>query len=307
MVNHNGANNLEGIINHKEEIKMKFSYKRNTTNTGNLEEHTIGEYQAYGENLLNAPDVSHFRLSQLYDKANAALARIKNTIDANKKLDLSDYKPEMAEKLQQDKIHTARKSLLDIIKQEIFELNQNISNLENRILKETEPVHSDSRTENLLMEMKMQEIRNHFKGLSIERRNYEINNAVERNNLDLIKAVASSPIDLIDPDRMLTIRKEFAFRNNKDLANAYADATQLAQVSRRKCGALNATAKAMLLNEEISDPVTAQDHFEVFTPRDKHEQWAANRKIEEEIKVELAKDNLHISNIETADQIQQAA
>jgi hypothetical protein len=275
--------------------------------TGNLQNHDIGIFESYGENLLNAAEIAHFRLNRLYDKASPALSGIINVMAKNKKEDFSHLKPEIAEQRKSAKLHDARKHLLYILQKEIEETSANVINVENRILKETEPQKFDDDLKTIRQQMHHQEIRNNFLGLSIEARNTLLNNAVKEGNKDIITAIASSPISMVEPDHLLELRKDFAFKHNPTLQTTYNQAKQLESICRMKCGNLNATAKKILMAEEIEDPISHQEHFTVFQPRTRHELYCANRKIDEEIKAKLAQDSLHTSNIQTADQIEQAA
>ena len=193
------------------------------------------------------------------------------------------------------------------MQKEIEETSANVINVENRILKETEPQKFDDDLKTIRQQMHHQEIRNNFLGLSIEARNTLLNNAVKEGNKDIITAIASSPISMVEPDHLLELRKDFAFKHNPTLQTTYNQAKQLESICRMKCGNLNATAKAILMNEDIQDPISHQEHFEVFQPRTRQELYCANRKIDEEIKADMAKDTLHTSTLQTADQIEQAA
>ena len=264
---------------------------RNNT-TGNLENHSIGIFESYGENLLNAPEMANFRLSKLYDQAAPALSGILNVLTQNRNTDYSDLKPEVAEQRKSEKLHEARKHLLDILKTEIEETANNVINVENRILNETITKPTDNDTVNLQHDMKLQEIRNHISNLSIERRNYELQKAVNNGNKDILEAVATAPIAIVDPEVLLEHRKDYAFKHNPELLTTYNNSKQLRSICRMKAGNVNATAVSMLQSEDVIDPITAREHFNAFPPRNEHEAQCAKRKIHQEMSEELSKQQL---------------
>ena len=262
--------------------------------TTSLDDHSIGIFESYGENLCNAPDISHFRLNRLYDKAEPALSGILNVIHQNKKEDYSDLKPEIAEQRKAAKLHDARKHLLGILKTEIEETSDNVINVEDRILNETITKPNGNDTANLQHQMKLQEIRNHISNLGLKRRNYELKKAVNNGDKDIIEAVSTSPISIVEPEHLLELRKEYAFKHNPELQITYNNAKQLHSICRMKAGNVNATAVQMMQAENVIDPITPQEHFEAFPARNDHESYCAKRKIHQQMSEELSNQQFTI-------------
>ena len=260
---------------------MTFNYERNTQAENLLHDHRILMYEAYGERFQDVPQWMHFRVDKFYNRAHSAISNLLDTIVQTRNTDFSDYKEDVAQLKKSQLIQESRQKILDVIRTEFKETNQTIMNLNHKIMEVTVHHGKDGKVD-LADSMRYQEVRTHLNGLTLKERKRAIEHAFDSGDMTMIKAVGDSPIDLIDPDKLLTMRKDFAIRNDKKLGNAYVDAIAMAKKIREKAGSINATCIKILQDEKLSDPISAKQHFAVFQPEDTHSAWAAQRLIDED-------------------------
>jgi len=270
---------------------MGFSYKRQIAENY-LEDHPIYLWESYGESFDTLPTWASYRIKQLYDKTHNKLSNILKAAVKSRTLDLSEYKEAVAKQKRNQILQDVKKDLLYTLKEEIDSANQAVKNMEDKILSITDHKPSTNDLQEVKTEMRYKEIRDYYANLDVEIRNQKLDEAFRNNDLTTIKALATSPIQHVNPDTLDEYRKQYAFKTNPELKEAYLDAKELARLVRKKAAAINSTADRIIEKEELDAPVNMQDHFNTFTPRDGHEQWAANRLIEREQKEQLRQESL---------------
>jgi hypothetical protein len=260
---------------------MSFNYERNQQAENLLHDHRILMYQAYGERFDDVPQWMHFRVDKFYNKAHKAISNLLDTIVQVRNTDYGEYKDDIAEMKKSTLIEESRGKILDVIREEFNEVNQNVIDMNHKVMEVTNYHDKDGKVK-LQDALIYQEIRTHLNGLSLKNRQAVIDKAFTEGKMDVIKAVGHSPVDLIDPDKLLKMRQDFAMKNDRKLGNAYNDAKAMAKKIREKGGSINATCVTILQEEGLDDPVTAKQHFAVFQPEDSHSAWCAQRLINED-------------------------
>ena len=267
---------------------MGFNYVRNKQAEDLLHDHRILMYEAYGERFQDVPSWMHFRVDKFYNKAHSAISNLLNTIVQVRNTDYGEYKDDIAEMKKSKIIEESRQKILDVIREEFNEVNQNVMRMNHKVMEVTTFHNSDGKV-TLQDSLLYQEIRQHLNQLPLKERQRAIDKAFTEGKMDVIKAVGHSPVDLIDPDKLLKMRQDFAMKNDQKLGAAYNDAKAMAKKIREKAGSINATAVTILQDEGLADPVTAKQHFAVFLPEDSHSAWCAQRLIDEDERRHAAK------------------
>jgi hypothetical protein len=280
-----------------------FKYKRLNEKKDLLSNHKIQMYSSYGEQFSDVPIWTHYRLNDFYNKSTQALGELLRKTKEVQNMDFSEYKDGVAKSKRKQILHDSRKKILDIIEKEIQELNQNVENVENRILDYTKPKEYEDKIENLTSAMRQQEIRSMLRQMPPKERKRFLHESLENDNLDTLHALVNSPDKLINDEELTGIRKQYVLNRNQSLGNALNDAKTLRDVVRAKAASVNSTSLAILRAEGFDDdPCSKQEHFIAFPPRNERSASIARKvilseqrqQVQDNLKQEFINDNAAI-------------
>lgn len=211
---------------------------------------------------------------ELMEDGNFALHTMRDVIERVKKLDVSDYRDEVAKRKKAEPVLNARMALLTFIRKHIDAAKADIGKVRAAILRETEPLPEKDSVKAMLQELKNQEIRGIIRSTEPKHRDDLI-----RGNIQYIQACIDAPDDLISQDHLEELRRELAFTKDPALVNLEKDTEQIYKAVRKRAGEINATAVKMLIEEHLDDPVPPAEHYSVFEPETPYDRELANRKI----------------------------
>jgi hypothetical protein len=134
-----------------------------------------------------------------------------------------------------------------------------------------------------LMEMRYREIRDNLKNIEPKKRRDAV-----AGNLERIRAIIANP-DLsdiiIDPDALIEMRREYAFKQDPSLIEQEKDQREIYRAVRARAGELSATATKMLMYARMDDPLTEREFYETFPPEGTdHEKHNILKRLEAEDK-----------------------
>lgn len=232
-----------------------------------------GHYKALSAHLDSGWERSF--LDELMSEGRFALGQVSDTIDTVKSMNLSDYKPEVANKKRNELIYKARSVLLGFLKRHIETAANNVSATQNKILRmtENEPISDPLRAiERLLLQ---QEIRNLIRQTDPKHRHDFI-----AQNPEFIKACVASPDPLISPENLEKLRLAEAYRQDPSLQNELNDAELIYRKVRNRASEISAVSVKMLIDNHLDDPVPPTEHFSVFPPQTDRDREIAARVIQ---------------------------
>lgn len=218
---------------------------------------------------------AYHNVEELMNDGRFALHQLKDTIDQVGKLDLSEFKDEIAAQKRREPVHKARQALLTFFKKHLDGAKADVARVREAILRVTEPKTEKDGTKALIQELRFQEIRNVIRNVEPKLRGDVI-----RDNPDYLAACVGAPDDLVDKDHLTELRREFAFRVDPSLRDLETDTRHTYEHIRKRAAEINATSVAMLIEAKLEDPVTPVEHFEVFTPETPYEIGLAAKRVQ---------------------------
>jgi hypothetical protein len=213
-------------------------------------------------------------LADLHDEARLFLSQINSVLDHVKSQDFSDYRKEVADKKKANLIRKSREILLSSLKRHIDDARSNVEAVKNKILRVTENPEISDINKNIERLFLQREIRDEIKLTDPKDRN-----AMIAGNLEMIRACLSSPVPLLSPEHLERLRVEYAFQIDPSLEIEAKDSRLQYRKTRERAGEINGTAKMMLVNTKIEDPISPEEHFAVFVPDNEYDQVLADKQI----------------------------
>lgn len=256
---------------------MPEKYKRKLLEKKKEEAIIAQQWKHYGQ-LTNHLDPGWLQpfLAEVEQDGTFALYQIQKTIDHVKTLKLGDYKEDIATKKKSEPVLKARQALLGFLKKSIDKAREEVEQVGNYILRQTEPESETNATKLMMREMKYQEVR------------MIVRNADPRHRPDLIRgnklfleAMIDSPDQLISPDNLIQMRRDYAFSIDPSLELWEKDTKIQHDYIRRRAGEINATAHMMITDSlKIDVDVSPEEFYQAFPPQNDREATIAAQRIQ---------------------------
>ena len=245
-----------------------------------LKEHPLQtEFGAYGFiNTSNDPAWISPHLTELQDDGRFALHQFSSTIDQVKTLDMGDFRPEIAKAKREQLILQSKRAMLSFLKKHVQQYKEEITAVENAILRVTQPDKPSDSTKALLQELRNKEIRENIRQINPKNRRDAIAGSLER-----LQAVINNPDPsniIIDQNALNELRREYAFKVDPSLIEQLNDQKQIYKMVRSRAADISATSAKMLIYSKLDDPLPPIEHYEVFTPQTDHEKVLADNRIQ---------------------------
>lgn len=232
----------------------------------------------YGQlSIEQDPGWLYPKAKSLHTAGHLALNQMQDTIERVLSVDWSPYRIEVARERQAESVKKARLALLGFLDKEIKAANEQVSKIQNEILRETAPIEATG-NQAIIQEMRDSERRAYIRD-KVEPKNRR---EFIASDVQWIRAAINSPDPLIDPAALHDIRRQWAFSQDPSLAELEKDSIAEAAYIRKRSAEINATAAALLIKSKIPDPISSEELYQVFTPRSDYEAALMAKKIQHE-------------------------
>jgi hypothetical protein len=227
-------------------------------------------------------------LSDVMDKGYVALRQLQDAIERVKKMNLDEYRPEVALAKRTEPILKARRDVLASVKRAIEKASSNANAATADIMRPTEPVKPSDPMKAMLLEMRHSEIRGLVRGMDPRLRKEFV-----RGNLERIQALVNSPDEILSSDTLNELRREYVLKDDPTLADFEADQKLIYKATRKRAGDITATALGLLQVAREDHPeipnvdIPPTEHFEVFPPETEYQKYLAAEKLEAWTKKEI--------------------
>ncbi|OPY14142.1 MAG: hypothetical protein A4E66_00479 [Syntrophus sp. PtaB.Bin001] len=211
------------------------------------------------------------------------LPRYQSKINEACAMDLRDYKQSAAKRLRNEKLSEAMRAAYTFFKKPLEEAAQRIPAAKAAILRESEYEVPKDQTKALLNELRFQEIRRLIRDCDPHHRlDY-----IKKGGLPYLQALQTAPDQIIDPDKLITLRREYAFAEDESFREMESDAEALYKFTRQRAAEVKATMIAMQIDaaketgftELADDPLPLEEHILTFPPTNESEAAMIERRI----------------------------
>lgn len=264
------------------ENNFEFNYKRADDFTEPKEPPLIRIFESYNQLQDISQDESwkKHRLYKLYDRAQPLLSALLVKAKTVKSLELNDFTPEAKETRRKDHLRPAYESLLNIISEERRTVQQNVKNMELRILNVSNPAKPREITDRLDFNDRMKEIRQIIRAKeNMQDRIKLVQKHLDAGDPSFLHALVLSPDEIIPTNRLNEIRRQYAFRVSPTMQNAENDAIALAEAVTERTSQLAGTAVEILREKGLDIPISRETFFTYFPTDDEFEQARQERLI----------------------------
>ena len=217
----------------------------------------------------NDPGWIHQHLVDLMNDGCFALSQFQAAVTTARDQNMSDYKKEVADAKRAELLLKGKRALMSFLKKHIDKYRSEVTAVENAILRITEPETPSDPMAQMVLDQRRREIRDNLKKIDPRNRRDVIAGSLER-----LQAVISNPDPLdviVDPDALVELRRDFAFRQDPTLRNMEEDQKIIYRSVRARAGQISATANLMLIHGKLDDPLPPAEFYETFPPRSEHE------------------------------------
>ena len=243
-------------------------------------------------NTNTIPDFAKSKIQTLRQRSDPIFGRLLMAIRNAKESDFTIYKPDHAIKLKSDILQKPRKELHALIKEFLTDSKVGKQRISDKIFSYTEPTIDPDPSTQIVSSLRAQEIRSLLRNMDLNERKTLVENELKAGSSEILIAISSSPDELI-PDKTLTkYRNQLAYAKDSTLQDYKQQVDELEKIVRKECGKLNADHTEILLENKLDDPISLEDHFNTFPPKDDHQKNLANGMINRERNhLELKKNN----------------
>lgn len=255
------------------------AYKRPNPKKSEKEHQLQTTFGIYGQfSASNDPGWIAPHLTELMDDGLFALHQFSSAIDSAKKLNMSDYKPEVAKAKRDELILKAKRALMTFLKKHIEKFKSEANAVSNAILRVTEPAQPSDPMKAMLQEMRFREIRDNLKNTDPKHRRQAV-----AGNLERMQAIIANPDPsniILSEETMTELRREYAFKQDPSLIEQEKDQREIYKAVRARAAEVNATSEKMLIFSKMESNLPPAEHFEVFDPQTEHEKEYAKDRIQ---------------------------
>ncbi len=248
-----------------------------------LKNHSIAVFAGYGELTLHGvPSFAEYTLRQLFDEAGPILNATLHAIKEIEQTDFSIYTASHAAKLRDERLREERTKLHAVLRKFMAQTKANIDRVTEKIKSCSKPTQLGNLSQQLTYDLRQAEIRGLLRQKTLQEIKTILENDIESGNGEFIVAVSNSPDRLIPDDLLYRYQRGLAFKQNPELESYEHQVRQLSEIVREKSAQLNASQIVMLKKNRFNDPITKEQHFETFQPRNPHEEELAKQLINSE-------------------------
>ena len=264
---------------------IEFNYARQDDFQEPGEEPEIRSFETFGElsDITNDPDWMKTRLYSIYSEVEPLLNSLSERSKGVTALDLDEFRSEVAEEKKRAHVKEPYERILNLIKNERERAQEAVSNLEKRILDQSEPVPPKDFGERFSNDSLMAEIRMLIRSqASVQDRIGMVEKALESGDPSFLLACVSAPDEIVPADKLKEIRRGYAFSENLTLKHAETDAKEIQKSIERRTSQISGTATKILMTNGLDMPISKKEFFEFFPAKDELDAARKRRMIDSE-------------------------
>ena len=246
------------------------------------------------DNIDDRPEYVKARLDSLYADAAPILEQTRRfTLEAKTK-DFSDFREDAAKRLVKEILVGPRRELHVVLQKHIQDAQQGKQRIKGLIKSYSMPKKQEDPSAQIELTLGLQEIRSLLRAEPdpIKTKAMVQDNA-KNGDGRFVMAVSSGPdrATLLPGDALWDCQRQWAFRQNGDLAGWEFQTNESARIIRRACGQINESQQLILMDQGYEDPLSRSVHFTTFQPESQREQLLANDLLLKEMQAEMAEEN----------------
>jgi len=249
-------------------------------------QHPITRFSSYGHLSTSGPDFAQKILENLFNDAEPVLSDTLSVAisinDQRRSGAFDQYKEEIAEQKINHALREPRENLHKIFVNHLEKAKQNKKRIQDRIKSHSQPRKFDDTSQQVDFTLRMRECRDLLRAAKPEDRKAMIEDALDRGDPSFLIAASNSPDQLINQNSLNELQRRHAFSEDPSLQEFEYQVDVIEKVVRKKCAEIDSTQGAIYESEYLEDPLTRQDHYATFEPRDDHEREMANMLISHE-------------------------
>jgi hypothetical protein len=199
--------------------------------------------------------------------------------------DFQDMKRKEVSRLKGKQLAIARKEILLYAKNELDSAQSVLGNSKGQFFaytKSTEDLPKHKEIRDVLRSIDGEAVTKR-NGKSVGKRIAAVEDALTTpRGLDYLHALSSSPTFIIADDALERLRTEYTIKNNPKLYESYQYSQYWYQQVRSLLAHYNSESIGILMLNEMTDPVSIEDHADAFPPLTSRDKETLDRKILEE-------------------------
>jgi hypothetical protein len=224
----------------------------------------------------HTPEYAKPKIEMLNLRSAPIFGRLLMAIRNAKESDFSVYNPDHAIKLKTEILQKPRQELHLLIKEFLNDAKIRKQNMDSKINSFTEPKINPDPSKQIVSSLRDQEIRQLIRSKDLNERKLMVEDELKAGNSEILTAISSSPDSLIPSKTLIKYREDFAYFKDPDLNEYKRQVDQLETIIRKECGKLNADHTEILLENDLEDPISLEQHFETFPPKDDNDKRLSN-------------------------------